>query len=517
MKFSRLLIGASALALISGAAQAQVSAALGDADNDTTVNELQTGFQWANETDFSASVDTDLGLLVNTVNNIAGGTNVQIEINLSGPVEFDGQVPDSALVVGADGTGTNTGFTLVGTGADGSQSVTFQYEIAAAPGETSIGFQLPVSFTGCGSVDVDIQLRTDLGVLIQGGNASVPAPGGQTSLFECGGSAFQVAFASDESTEDTVIENDAAFTLLGDALVNNFENASTGVIGTVSGSIDTSLIRDIVSHAPVAVAAGDIDAVSFEVLFADDAAMTDVDLLTSATACSQGAGGVWACALSEADSETLIGGGSEDIQITVDGTTAISRQAVSAQNELTEFDSGLNLIASESDTSGGPLDGLQWVGVTCGVFDFVASSGNIVGRNDVVRITGLPSGDVDFAMSLMNANDTAFNGDFHGTLADRDGDRRINSTTMTNVAGGDFGTADVLFHFFVDDSNDVSTPTDATGTAPDLPFGSGVDCDRLVTDQNGSIASYGDGANQDGAGDAIYSDGVSQADTPVQN
>lgn len=69
----------------------------------------------------------------------------------------------------------------------------------------------------------------------------------------------------------------------------------------------------------------------------------------------------------------------------------------------------------------------------------------------------------------------------------------------------------------MDDDNDVSGPTTAGAGSPDDLFGASVDCDRLVTDQNGSIRAYGDGANRNGVGDAIFSDGDSRADTPVQN
>ena len=482
------LAAASAAALTIGGTAHAVDLTIGDA----AATGEGTSLAVASELDFASTPLTgNLSILINIQGTYPADDNVVITLTLTGPAEFNGTLTGNGEIT--DGNDMVTSDNALVSSGGGAGGTTVTYIVDTNTAEDSLGFLIPISMTGCGSVGVTLDSITSQGNPIEGGTASLQegtADGNPATMGDMAASAFTCADSyaltvmSDETAEDTQLELTGGFTLLGDALVGGDEQNTTAPLGTIT-SVITANALDLANANQFA--GPNVTGVDFVLQFGD---LTNIDLTNTTVgpvACTQiGMTNQVECL--NVQEANLTGGATVTVGVTGTANAPVNQQNVSVFSSTANLaDVNGDLVDTTSEATGA-LDRIQFEGQNFGPFDWARDSQGSI--NHVFRTTGLPAATIDGVISISNSSANA--GALDGTYAFQvdpsdisNGEWIINSRQIaTDIVGGDFGRADITFTFFVSQTLDVDRSVVSGGVFAD--FG---DCGN---DSCASGASSGD-------------------------
>jgi hypothetical protein len=491
MKFTKLLVGAAAAALLSGAASAQVSFYVSQGQTgapDLSGVPLATGDVWfATEVGSLAGITVPLEFELEPFDAGPATEVFASTANVEGllTVTVTNAVLDRSLS-GADmiGSGACAGqaFSVDANGVAGQSTVTFRIPDlqvcdgqGAAIGGDNAGFAFPILLSG-GDVDVSFELR-------RASNNDLIGSGSWSD--NRNNDTFQDAYVSGLSGGPLISQAPAVTaTFANGTAIATSASGFNALAPATAGSVTIAS-----TVAPTAVftadltpfAAGDLVDVITTCTFAS---ATGLD----ATGHAIGAVGpvVGTLATTNPVSFDIIGtldGGAQVLTINPDAsaTTRILPQAISCSG-IYDFTTASGLTDS---TFSGAIGSIRRDGVTTGVFEWVGD--NSQSTNNVFRITGLPAAGAGASVIITNSNTTGANGEYQlPTLAPTNGEAIIDSLALTNAAGA-FGRANVQFSIQVD---------------PATPPNGDILVRRFLVGTNGTLTDFGnendDGANNPG-------------------
>ena len=465
MILRKLLVATSIVAISAGAANAL----------NVTVNGTAVTPALERELPGTPAFDGVIGATLNTDSGFyPSGNNIVFTVTLPEGVKFDEAVTGATFT--AEGPGTPEASAVVQSGgAEGGDTVEFLVSIDSGEQVNGLTLDFAYRLDACVAEDAGITMtaETETGTAIQGGTAT-----GQGIIAPCE-SAIDGVVTSDEGASDSFITLNSDYTqFTGDS--------DTTVVGTVEYAIDTNVSIDVVldggtpnvDQQPVPLTVGDIDEITFDIVFSDGENIDNVTVGGLSPETFEN--GVASFVVDSTSTVTLtqLTSGPQDITVVVSGSVPgmeadiLQTQTVSLQNAVVNFnDSTADLVATE-DGATGDLDTLQREGQQFGVYDW--NSGQSSGTVSVYRVTGLPSDGAAYSVIMTNAG-TA-NGTYDGfATPNANGEFIMNSTSFGDVGLMSYVRGDVEFIF----ETDVD-----------------VDVDRLMA-RNGIVSAFGDGSNVD--------------------
>lgn len=468
MKMTKLLAGAAAIALLGGAAQAQVITEL-RLDDNVAGGAMFGGAVLASEYDVDQAANQQVEFTIvprnatNTADLDAGfaayaGTSVDITVNVSG-----GIFP-TALVAGnapATGTGGVCAPTLVSGGLAGESSAVFRIADLAAcdddgttadfgdadADEAALGFSIPVDWqSSTGNVSYTMS-TTGTGAPVSSDAYNRAAPGVDSTLI-AGTQAYTTLLVGMPGFGVTVTGTDREAQLSATATpsYNALDNA---VIGTITFANDAAAAVAIGGAASSWTTAGQVDEVEVIVSLVDASGFASVTLDGPTTN----------------DTTVALTNGTATFTITDTASAGLDTTELGTVNVRLNADSDDATLINETDFTiavsavdgaagsflsiGGGTDTEQLTreGESSDTFEWVGDSSSATGN--VFRFTGLDTTQppaISFTLSNSSVDD-ALNDEYQlgAYTPSAGGELIVSGAQLEAIVGSAFGRADVRF------------------------------------------------------------------------
>ncbi|MEM7491939.1 MAG: hypothetical protein AAF296_01070 [Pseudomonadota bacterium] len=487
MKSTKLLGAVSAVAMLAGAANAQLTIDQVDTGVATTIDSF---YELAEEVNFpqlalNGDADGVFGLEVRTQGVIPPGQNIFLTIEIVNgtlAANLDGSEITSGIVGAVVDAGGSIGDTsvryLITTDTSDSSSVS---------GLDGIALDLPVLISSCGDTTFNVtEFRTEgtgsSGTDIEGGSAMLTSRGSGLPALRCA-DAYQANVFPDSDL--TVLDFTTGFT---NFVVSAPDTATTAVLGEYDLFVDTTVNIDLNSTP---ASPGDVLGFESSIDFDDGSGILsgviapDTGTLFDAGPTAQSFLSIPFVGTPDATLDFEEG----TFTVTLNGINAVTPQEVTVSDANLFLDTSLALNAQDAFLFA-DVEDLRVNGQFYGFLDWVADANGFV--NTIIRATGFDGqDDIQAQLIIKNAQ----------------GGAAYNGTYSFVVAASDVEGSEIRLT-----SNDLSAIVAASGSAPDGNFRTAdvalvfstdldLDVDRLLSGpQTATVVPFGDGANQDGSG-----------------
>jgi hypothetical protein len=445
MKMTKLLTGAAVAALLTGAANAQITAG----DNDTNPNnDLGGSLVFANELDLAEAaptghVELTLGALDFTaLGNLVSTDSVTIKFDVSGGLSWDGNLSDA----NHSGTTATCEFNISAAGGTGTQTVSYALDgttedvTSCTDSNGDLDFRFPIEITGAGNISYAMSL-TATGTVLRSGSVDVDTGTAGTQGYVRTDDAFEIVFEDNGTSEQIT-------------LASSYESfGGGGILGTLEVTSDGAVIvaaANAGNDAANAADGGQVDDGELTVTFPSPAGIASVtiDFDGVADVTENLVSGTATFDLTQAQVADIATNPASIIANEATGAdaAAIANQQPTATLTLNPDSASDLTIAAVTADDNTEIDALLRQGSNTTEFEWVGDTN--ASTSNVFRAVGLGATLPTIRVTLDNST-ADVDGEYEvtpaGTLTN--GELLMTEADIEAAVGSAFGRADVTFSF----------------------------------------------------------------------